>query len=107
MRALGNIVTGSDEQTDVVLAAGALPLVGQLLAHARYVVCFKLRISVDYTFEFRSNVVKEAAWTISNVTAGNPEQIQLVIEANILPTLVEVLIRVLTVKKSIFRKLRL
>jgi importin subunit alpha-2 len=39
------------------------------------------------------NLVKEAAWTVSNVTAGNPEQIQKVIQAGILPPLIEVLIR--------------
>jgi len=43
---------------------------------------------------FRSNIVKEAAWTISNITAGNPEQIQMVIDSNILPALLEVLVRV-------------
>jgi importin subunit alpha-2 len=35
LRALGNIVTGSDEQTDAVLAAGALPVIGKLLVHSR------------------------------------------------------------------------
>ena len=38
--------------------------------------------------------MKEAAWTVSNVTAGNPEQIQLVIDAQILEPLIEVLVRV-------------
>jgi hypothetical protein len=38
--------------------------------------------------------VKEAAWTVSNVTAGNPDQIQTVIESNILGPLIEVLVRV-------------
>lgn len=28
----------------------------------------------------RNNIVKEAAWTISNITAGNPTQIQAVID---------------------------
>jgi hypothetical protein len=35
--------------------------------------------------------VKEAAWTVSNITAGNPDQIQLVIDAEILQPLIEVL----------------
>ena len=42
----------------------------------------------------RSNIVKEAAWTVSNVTAGNTEQIQMVIDANVLPPLIEVIVRV-------------
>ena len=40
---------------------------------------------------FQTNVVKEAAWTISNITAGPQEQIQAVIENNCLPPLIEVL----------------
>lgn len=39
----------------------------------------------------RLNIVKEAAWTISNITAGNSEQIQKVIDAGILPPLLHVL----------------
>lgn len=39
----------------------------------------------------RNNIVKEAAWTISNVTAGNPQQIQAVIDAHIFEELSKVL----------------
>jgi importin subunit alpha-2 len=35
LRSLGNIVTGSDDQTDAVLAAGALPVIADLLKHSR------------------------------------------------------------------------
>lgn len=52
LRAVGNIVTGNDVQTDTVLNAGALNVMPKLLQHPRL------------------NIVKEAAWTISNVTAG-------------------------------------
>ena len=76
LRSLGNIVTGSDFQTQVVLEANTLPTLAKLLTHPRM------------------NIVKEAAWTISNITAGNHSQIQQVIDSNILPCLVEVLIRV-------------
>ena len=34
-RSLGNIVTGTDEQTDAVIKAGALPILGKLLQHSR------------------------------------------------------------------------
>ena len=34
-RSLGNIVTGTDEQTDAVIKAGALPTLGTLLQHSR------------------------------------------------------------------------
>lgn len=39
----------------------------------------------------RNNIVKEAAWTISNITAGNSGQIQLVIEAGLFEDICEVL----------------
>lgn len=39
----------------------------------------------------RNNIVKEAAWTISNITAGNSAQIQLVIEAGLFEDICEVL----------------
>lgn len=38
--------------------------------------------------------MKEAAWTISNITAGTAEQIQKVIDAHILKDLIDVLRRV-------------
>lgn len=39
----------------------------------------------------KESIQKEACWTISNITAGNPSQVELVIEANIIPGLVEIL----------------
>merc|ERR1739844_116055 len=73
LRSLGNIVTGSDTQTDAVVNAGALPVFSDLLRHPKM------------------NIVKEAAWTISNITAGNTDQIQKVIDAEVLFPLVNVL----------------
>ena len=35
LRSLGNIVTGSDTQTDAVVNAGALPKFGELLRHPK------------------------------------------------------------------------
>lgn len=39
----------------------------------------------------RNNIVKEAAWTISNITAGNPAQIGAVIEEGLFDDICEVL----------------
>ena len=50
-------------KTDAVIAAGGLPKLAELLAHSK------------------NNIVKEAAWTVSNITAGNQKQIQAVIDA--------------------------
>lgn len=73
LRTVGNIVTGSDVQTDAVLSAGGLPRLCVLLQHNRH------------------NIVKEAAWAVSNITAGNTDQIQRVIDAGLLSPLIDVL----------------
>ena len=36
-------------------------------------------------------VVQEAVWTISNITAGNQQQVQMVIDARIIPPLIQVM----------------
>lgn len=36
-------------------------------------------------------IKKEACWTISNIAAGNRQQIQAVIDANIFPTLINIM----------------
>lgn len=42
----------------------------------------------------RQNIVKEAAWTVSNITAGNVDQIEKVISAGIIQPLLHVLEKV-------------
>ena len=42
----------------------------------------------------KHSIVKEAAWTISNITAGNTAQIQAVIDCQLVPLVVEVLEKV-------------
>lgn len=39
----------------------------------------------------KTNIQKEAAWTISNITAGNSEQIQAVIDNDLMPLIVDIL----------------
>lgn len=58
LRALGNIVTGDDIQTQVVINCAVLPCLLQLLNSSK------------------EAIRKEACWTISNITAGNRAQIQ-------------------------------
>ncbi|CAI4210226.1 unnamed protein product [Parascedosporium putredinis] len=65
LRSVGNIVTGDDVQTQVIINCGALPCLLALLSSNK------------------DGIRKEACWTISNITAGNSSQIQAVIEANI------------------------
>uniref|UniRef100_A0A673WK02 Importin subunit alpha n=1 Tax=Salmo trutta TaxID=8032 RepID=A0A673WK02_SALTR len=73
LRAIGNMVTGTDEQTQAVLNAGALSMLPGLLRH------------------HKSNIQKEASWTLSNITAGRDSQIQDIINAGLVPLMVDVL----------------
>merc|ERR1712152_806 len=75
LRAVGNIVTGDEIQTQVIINCGALPCLLALLGATK------------------ESIRKEACWTISNITAGNREQIQAVIDSNIFPVLIEILSR--------------
>lgn len=73
LRTIGNIVTGDDRQTQLVVENSALPNVLNMMSNAK------------------KGIRKEAAWTISNITAGSPNQIQSVIQANLIPPLVNML----------------
>jgi hypothetical protein len=59
LRTVGNIVTGDDMQTQIIINCGALPCLLNLL-----------------TTSHKKSIKKEACWTISNITAGTKEQIQ-------------------------------
>ncbi|XP_010442391.1 PREDICTED: importin subunit alpha-1-like [Camelina sativa] len=76
-RALGTIMyltTGDNQQTKVVIECGVLPLLADLLTQ-------------DYAIRCQ-NIKRDACWAISNITAGTEEEIQLVIDANLIPKLV-------------------
>eukprot|EP00038_Savillea_parva_P008652 m.178312 g.178312 ORF g.178312 m.178312 type:complete len:548 (-) comp14523_c0_seq1:40-1683(-) len=72
LRVLGGLVTGNNEQTQMVLDAGLLRTMPKLLAHGRQVI------------------VKDACWILSNVTAGTSAQIQEVMDAGLIPTIVHI-----------------
>ncbi|XWS14233.1 hypothetical protein CRYUN_Cryun36dG0105600 [Craigia yunnanensis] len=74
LRTIGNIVTGDDSQTQVVIDNQSLPCLYKFLSQ-----------------NYKKSIKKEACWTISNITAGNISQIQAVIEANIISPLVHLL----------------
>ncbi|KAK1291865.1 hypothetical protein QJS10_CPB17g01193 [Acorus calamus] len=74
LRTVGNIVTGDDMQTQYIINHHALPCLLNLLTH-----------------NHKKSIKKEACWTISNITAGNKDQIQAVIAAEIIGPLVHLL----------------
>ncbi|XP_052479518.1 importin subunit alpha-like [Gossypium raimondii] len=69
-----NIVSGDDVQTQCVMSHQALPCLVNLL-----------------TNNYEKRIKNVACWTISNITAGNEEQIQVVIEPNIITPWVHLL----------------
>jgi len=73
LRTVGNIVTGDDNQTQIILNVGALTCLENLLQSPK------------------KSIRKEACWTISNITAGNRSQIQAIIDAGLIKPLVELL----------------
>ncbi|KAF6006229.1 hypothetical protein HII13_005351 [Brettanomyces bruxellensis] len=73
LRAVGNVVTGNDLQTQIAINVGVLPALAPLLRSPK------------------ESIRKEACWTISNITAGNTEQIQAVIDANLIPQIIKLL----------------
>jgi importin subunit alpha-1 len=74
LRTVGNIVTGNDMQTQVIINCNALSCLLSLLST-----------------HHKKSIKKEACWTISNITAGTKEQIQAVIDAGLIPHLVHLL----------------
>jgi len=75
LRTIGNIVSGDDLQTQVVVNNAALPRLLVLLTNAKKVIR------------------KEACWTISNITAGSAVQIQAVMENSLFQPVISLLHR--------------
>jgi len=73
LRTIGNIVTGNDNQTQVVINNTALPRLLVLLTNDK------------------KAIRKEACWTISNITAGSVEQIEAVIKNNLFQPVINLL----------------
>ena len=75
LRTVGNIVTGTDVQTQEMLFASPdlMPSLNRLLSHTK------------------QSIQKEACWTISNITAGTTTQIQAVMDCgNVVARMVDI-----------------
>lgn len=75
IRMLGNIATGSDNQTNVIVRMGFLNFFTTLFYKIDNKKSSRLR--------------KELCWTVSNITAGPVEQVQAVFEAGIMNMLID------------------
>eukprot|EP00494_Astrolonche_serrata_P030392 UN30659 len=75
LRAIGNIVTGNDRQTSMVVSAGSLKALRELMLS-----------------ESKSSIRKEVVWTISNITAGTTEHIQAVIKEDLMKPMLEMML---------------
>lgn len=75
LRVLGNMATGNDDLTQKVIELGTLQEIGPLTERAK-----------------SQTIVKECCWLVSNVIAGTQPQIQAVLDAGILPLIIEVLL---------------
>ncbi|EGD73916.1 importin subunit alpha-B [Salpingoeca rosetta] len=73
LRTLGNIVTGTDVQTQACIDAGMLPALRAILSKR----------------DNKKAMLKEACWALSNITAGTREQIQAVLDAGLVPLAVD------------------
>jgi len=62
VRTIGNIVSGDESETDAIVNCNALPAMMTLLNHEK------------------TSLRKEVCWAISNIAAGNTEQVQKIID---------------------------
>lgn len=111
LRTVGNIVTGDDLQTQVIINCGALGCLLHLLTTSQKKSIKKVSFMSEHLAVSGPDIhalktchnlppcslriclrsEQEACWTISNITAGTKEQIQSVVDAEILPPLVHLL----------------
>ena len=58
----------------------------QYVIDQKALLCFPVLLSHE-----KAGIQKEAAWMVSNITAGNPSQIQAVIDCGLVPLVISVL----------------
>ena len=73
LRTLGNILTARDEYAQAAIDCGVLEAFTQLLDHPK------------------KAIKKEICWSISNVTAGSPEQIQKCLDIGLIDKVIMVM----------------
>lgn len=119
LRSIGNIVTGNDHQTQLVIDARALTHFNFLLNHPRSNIQKVLNFSTfllhcqyyakTFKYKHKGEIdlettvwryyslpahLQEGAWSISNITAGQPAQIQAVIDAGLVSPIIDIIVKV-------------
>ncbi|KAK7850766.1 importin subunit alpha-2 [Quercus suber] len=93
--ALSYLSDGTNDKIQAVIEAGVCPRLVELLFHPSPSVLIPALRTVGNIVTGddmqTQSIKKEACWTISNITAGNKEQIQAVIAADIIAPLVNLL----------------
>ena len=74
LRTIGNLLTGSDEETQVCIDNGLLDALNRLVQHPK------------------KAVRKEVVWSISNITAGHVKQIELCISSGLFDKIVHLML---------------
>ncbi len=73
LRVVGNVTTGSDEETQKVMELNGLATMRQLL------------------FSKNKTLRKESCWAISNIAAGSQDQLLALLKADILPAIANII----------------
>lgn len=73
LRVLGNVASGTQDHTQLVVDIGAVPFLAQLLAHPK------------------ESVRKEVCWVLSNIAAGNPGQHATLLNNDIIAPILEII----------------
>uniref|UniRef100_A0A8B9KMS3 Importin subunit alpha-4-like n=1 Tax=Astyanax mexicanus TaxID=7994 RepID=A0A8B9KMS3_ASTMX len=100
--AVSYLTDGGNEQIQMVIESGVVPFLVPLLSHQE-VKCLHPRtdeqtqavLNCDVLSHFplllthpKDKINKEAVWFLSNITAGNQQQVQAVIDAGLIPLII-------------------
>ncbi|CAL9734833.1 importin subunit alpha [Monosporozyma servazzii] len=76
LKVIGNITSGTDEQTQYLVDINILPTLKEMLT----------------IFEDNEYIIKQILWNVSNIVAGTKEQFQSTLQQNIIPKVVAYLL---------------